>query len=152
MPPRPRCYYCAQRSHLSTDCPNPHKRCARGKRCIVLCCHPQFSILCQYGATRQKWQNLRGKLWSPTPLLTLDPQLRDLLAEDCFDAESDKEHVAKGEPLTPFDPTADYQRYMTLSPNVDKEPQHCSTLSPSQCAKYWDGPLPSYEPPTQQQQ
>ena len=55
--PRPRCYYCAQCSHLSTDCPNPHKCCTRGKRCIVPHHHPQFFILCQYGATCQKWQD-----------------------------------------------------------------------------------------------
>ena len=109
LPPRPRCYYCTQRSHLSTDCPNPHERCARGKRCIVLHRHPQFSILCQYGAMRQKWQDSHGKLWSPAPLLTLDPQLREVLAEDCFDVELNKEHMAKGEPLTPFDPTTEYQ-------------------------------------------
>ena len=150
--PRPRCYYCAQCSHLSTDCPNPHKRCARGKRCIIPCRHPQFSILCPYGATHQKWQNSCGKLRSPAPLLTLDPQLQDVLAEDCFDVESDEEHLAKGEPLTPFDPITEYQRYIMLPPNHDEEPQHCSTPSPSQCAEYWNVPLPFYEPPTQQQQ
>ena len=152
LPPRPRCFYCAQWTHLSTNCPNPHVRWQRGQRCIIPHRHPNFSILCQYGVLRQKWQNQKGKARSPAPLLTLDPQLQDVLAEDHFDAKLDKEHVAKGEPLTPFDPTAEYQRYMMPSPDFDEEPQHCSTPSPVQCAKYWDVLLPSYEPPTQQQQ
>ena len=152
LPPRPRCFYCTQYTHLSTDCPNPHVHCAKGRRCIISCRHPNFSILCQYEATRQKWQDQRGRARSPAPLITLDPQLRDVLAEDYFDAESDEEHAAKGEPLTPFDPSAEYQRYITPSLGLDKEPQHCSTLSPIQCTKYWDVPLPSYKPPTQQQQ
>ena len=150
--PRPRCFYCTQCTHLSTDCPNPHVRYAKGRRCIIPCHHPNFSILCQYGAVPQKWQDRQGKAQSPTPLITLDPQLWDILAEDHFDVESDEEHAAKGEPLTPFDPSAEYQRYMTPSPNFDEKPQHCSIPSPIQCAKYWDVPLPSYEPPTQQQQ
>ena len=78
----------------------------------------------------------------------LRPQLRDVLAKDHFDVESDKEHTAKGELLTPFDPSAGYQHYMTPSPDLNEEPQHCSTPSPIQCATYWDVPLPSYKPPT----
>ena len=73
---------------------------------------------------------------SPALLLTLDPQLRDILTEDHFNAESDEEHMAKGEPLTPFDPTTEYQQYMTPSPEFDEEPQHCSTSSPVQCTEY----------------
>ena len=48
----------------------------------------------------------RERLCQP-PLLTFDPDLQDVLAEDHFDAESDKEHAAKDEPLTPFEPTED---------------------------------------------
>ena len=150
-PPRPRCFYCTQRTHLSTNCPQPHVCCARGQRCIVPLRHPNFSILCQYGASHQKWQDQRGKARSPAPLITLDPQLQVVLAEDHFDAESDEEHAAKGEPLTPFDLGAEFERYMTPSPDFDKELQRCSIPSPIQCTEYWDAPLPSYVPPTEQE-
>ena len=74
-------------------------------------------------------------------LLTFDPDLRDVLTEDHFDAESDKEHAAKGEPLTPFEGTEDKTRYYT--PEPDQEPT------------FWDNVLPRYVspiPPPQQQQ
>ena len=124
------------------ECPNPHERCRQGQRCIVPRRHPQFSILCQYGGTRRRWQDRKGKaLATPPPLLTFDPDLCDVLAEDHFDAESDEEHAAKGEPLTPFEGTEDKTRYYT--PEPDQEPT------------FWDNVLPRYvspTPPPQQQQ
>ena len=75
------------------------------------------------------------------PLLTFDPDLCDVLPEDHFDAESDEEHAAKGEPLIPFEGTEVTTRYYT--PESNQEPT------------FWDNVLPRYispTPPPQQQQ
>ena len=139
--PRPQCFYCTECSHRSAECPNPHEHCHQGQCCIVPCHHPQFSILCQYGGTHRRWQDQKGKALATPPLLTFDPDLHDVLAEDHFDMESDKEHIAKGEPLTPFEGTEDTMWYYT--PEPDQEPT------------FWDNVLPRYispTPPPQQQQ
>ena len=75
------------------------------------------------------------------PLLTFDPDLRDVLAEDHFDTESDEKHTAKGEPLTPFEGTENNMWYYT--PEPDQKPT------------FWDNVLLRYispTPPPQQQQ
>ena len=139
--PRPQCYYCTEHSHRSTECPSPHERCHQGQHCIVPHHHPQFNILCQYGGTHQRWQDRKGKALGTPPLLTFDSDLHDVLTEDHFDAESDEEHAAKGELLTPFQGTEDKTRYYTPKPN--QEPT------------FFDNMLPRYvspTPPPQQQQ
>ena len=85
---------------------------------------------------------LQGEgLGNPPPLLTFDSNLCNVLTEDHFDAESDEEHTAKGELLTPFEGTEDNTWYYT--PKPDQEPT------------FWDNVLPRYispTPPPQQQQ
>ena len=84
---------------------------------------------------------LQGEGSANPPLLTFDPDLCDVLTENHFDAKSDKEHAAKGEPLTSFEGIEDKTRYYT--PKPDQEPT------------FWDNVLLRYispTPPPQQQQ
>ena len=38
--PHPQCFYCTEHSHRSAECPNPHKCCCQGQRCIIPHHHP----------------------------------------------------------------------------------------------------------------
>src|SRR5712671_4060044 len=86
----PRCYFCRDLRHTEKDCLEPHQRCKRDRRCVVPRCHPHFEQLCPFGAERGRWQTTAGRLRHTISKYDMPPpELRDILAEDGFDADSD---------------------------------------------------------------
>jgi hypothetical protein len=141
----PKCFHCKNRGHASANCPSPHERCRRSQRCTVPRRHANFNCLCQYGRTRARWQDDRGHMRNPRSLFTFDPLLRDVLAEDAFDAESDEEREGKGKtvawtppPPAPFSiPPPHWQQHLV---NTGTASSFRSSASPR-----WPSPPP--QPP-----
>src|SRR5712672_3286924 len=86
----PRCHFCRDVRHTESDCLEPHQRCKRARRCVVPRRHPHFEQLCPFGAERGRWQTTVGRLRHAVSKYDVpSPELRDILAEDAFDADSD---------------------------------------------------------------
>src|SRR5712672_2147451 len=86
----PRCYFCRDLRHAEKDCLEPHQRCKRDRRCVVPRRHPHFEQLCLFGAERGRWQTTTGRLRHTVSRYDMPPpELRDILAEDGFDVDSD---------------------------------------------------------------
>src|SRR5712672_4401770 len=151
----PRCYFCCNLQHAEKDCLEPHQRCKRDRRCIVPRRHPHFEQLCPFGAERGRWQTTTGRLRHTVSRYDMPPpELRDILAEDGFDADSDYDRKGgkradrspspqgpvypKNSLLLDPDTPLDTEEQAPRSQDTLDFPQKCGTTSTTQLTKYYD--------------
>src|SRR5712671_3216709 len=127
-----RCYFCHDLRHAEKDCLEPHQRCKRDRRCVVPRRHPHFEQLCPFGAERGRWQTTAGRLRHVVSEHDVpSPDLRDILVEDAFDADSDYDR--EGGKCADHSPSPQGPAYPKDSLLLD--PGTPSTTRPTE---YWD--------------
>src|SRR5712672_4099054 len=151
----PRCYFCCDVRHVESDCLEPHRRCKRAQQCVVPRRHPHFEQLCPFGAERGRWQTTTGRLRHTVSRYDMPPpELRDILAEDGFDADSDYDRKGgkradrspspqgpvypKNSLLLDPDTPLDTEEQSPRSQDTSDFLQKCGTTSTIQLTEYYD--------------